>query len=98
MRNIADSLKAWIQRSNETMIELIVGILWINLCIAIAGSIISGSVLTFCLGELLGTIYAVFMVIHMTSTIEESLDLPEEAGAKHAKRGMQSDLLSQLWL
>lgn len=87
MKRIIESLKAWIMRSNETLIELIVGILVLNVCIAILGSIISGSVLTFCLGELLGTVYAIFMVIHMTETIENMLDLPEDEGSKYAKRG-----------
>lgn len=87
MKHIIESLKAWLIRSNETLIELIIGILVINVCIVIPGSIISGSVLTFCLGELLGTVYAVFMVIHMTETIENMLDLPEEESSKYAKRG-----------
>ena len=87
MKRIIESLKAWIIRSNETLIELIIGILVVNVCIVIPGSIISGSVLTFCLGELLGTVYAVFTVIHMTVTIENMLDLPEDESSKYAKRG-----------
>ncbi len=82
-----ESLKAWIMRSNETMIELILGILLVNLCIAIPGSLITGEALKFCLGELLGTAYAVFAVIHMTDTIENGLDMSEEASAKYARRG-----------
>ena len=35
----------------------------------------------------MGTVYAVFMVIHMTVTIENMLDLPEEEAPKYAKRG-----------
>lgn len=87
MRRIADNLKAWIQRSNETLIELIIGILAVNICTTISGAVISGNVLTFCLGELLGTVYAVFAVIHMAQTIEDSLDMPEDSSSKYAKRG-----------
>ena len=87
MRHIADNLKAWIQRSNETMIELIAEILAMNVCIAIVGGIISGNILRFCLGVLLGTVYAVFAVIHMTTSIEDALDLPQDAAEKSAKRG-----------
>lgn len=87
MRNIVENLKAWIQRSNETMIELIVGILAVNICVVIPGGIISGNVLKFCLGELLGMFYAIFMVIHMTRTIEDMLEMPADESVSYARRG-----------
>lgn len=87
MKRIVDNLKAWIQRSNRTMIELIIGVLIISGCIVIPGAIISGHILSFCLGTLFGTAYAVFMIIHMTQTIEASLDMPGNDGTKYMRKG-----------
>ena len=87
MRHIAGRLKAWLVITNEIVIEMIVAIAMINVCLAIIGSIISGEVLRFSLGVLLGTVYAVFIVVYMAKNIETVLELPESEAPKYAKKG-----------
>lgn len=86
MKNIAENLKALIRRTNETLIELMAGIVVIAVLLLAAGIFIPADTVQFELGVLLGIAYALILVIHMTVTIENSLDMPPEDGAKYAKR------------
>lgn len=86
MKHIADNLKALVKRTNQTLIELIAGIIVLAVILCVAGLFlpIRG---TFIAGVLFGSVYAAVMAVHMTVTIEDSLDLLPDDAAKHMKRG-----------
>lgn len=86
MKHIIRKMKALIKRTNQTLIELIVGIL-------VSAAVIGGIGLflpirwTFAAGVLMGSIYSVMMAVHMTISIEDALELLPEDASRHIKRG-----------
>lgn len=86
MKRIARNLKVLVKRTNRTLIELIAGIIILAMLLCVVGIFlpIRG---TFIAGVLLGSIFSVVMAVHMTISIEDSLDLPPDDAARHMKRG-----------
>lgn len=86
MKHIAESLKAFVQRTNRTAIEMIAGIGVLTVLLTAVGLFLPEIRWRFILGTLMGCIYSVFMVSHMTISIEDSLDLMPDEASKHAGR------------
>lgn len=86
MKHIAESLKALVQRTNKTLIEIIAGIGILAALLTAVGLFLPELRWRFILGALMGCVYSVFMVIHMTTSIEDSLELLPDEASKHAGR------------
>ena len=74
-------------KKNNILLELIAGIILFGIIEQIICLIVSKDYLYNSIGLWFGVAIACFMAIHMKRTIEDSLDLGEEAGVKHMRKG-----------
>lgn len=86
MKHITEKMKALIKRTNQTLIELIAGILTAAALMCVVGLFLPIR-WTFIAGVLMGSIYSVIMAVHMSVSIEDALELLPEDAEKHMKRG-----------
>lgn len=86
MKHITEKMKALIKRTNQTLIELIAGILTAAALMCVVGLLLPIR-WTFIAGVLMGSIYSVIMAVHMSVSIEDALELLPEDAEKHMKRG-----------
>lgn len=71
---------------NETLKDLIIGIVLFMLIVCIIGALVSNNKLSFILGDILGSFIAVLIAIHMNATIAKALHMNEEGAAKYTKK------------
>ena len=71
---------------NETLKDLIIGIVLSILIVCIIGAIVSNNRLSFILGDILGSIIAILLAIHLNATISRALAMNEEGAAKYTKK------------
>ena len=74
-------------KKNNILLELIVGIILFGIVEQIICLIVSKDYLYNSVGLWFGVAIAIFMAIHMKRSIEDSLDLGEDAGVKHMRKG-----------
>lgn len=86
MKHITEKMKALIKRTNQTLIELIAGILTAAALMCVVGLFLPIR-WTFIAGVLMGSIYSAIMAVHMSVSIEDALELLPEDAEKHMKRG-----------
>ena len=72
-------------KKNNTLFELLMGIIFSSLVIQVIVAIISKNYLYNAIGLWSGTAIACFMAIHMKRSIEDVLDLGEEGGIKRMR-------------
>ena len=71
---------------NETLKDLIIGIVLFMLIVCIIGALVWNNKLSFILGDILGSFIAVLIAIHMNATIAKALHMNEEGAAKYTKK------------
>lgn len=71
---------------NETLKDLIIGIVLSMLIVCIIGALVSNNKLSFILGNILGSIIAILLAFHMNATISRALGMNEEGAAKYTKK------------
>ncbi|WP_310604411.1 ATP synthase subunit I [Anaerosporobacter sp.] len=71
---------------NETLKDLIIGIVVSAVVTCIVGTLIANNKVSFLLGELLGTVIAIMIVIHLNATISKSLDMDEGGATSYTKK------------
>ncbi len=90
------SLKKKIQSSNETLVELVVGIIPVTIVAGIVGVILIRTVkalshvniLIYIYSLILGAVCAALVVMHMYRTLNRGLDMiSTDDAAKYSKRG-----------
>ena len=90
------SLKNKIQNSNETLVELVAGIIPVTVIAGIVGALLIGfvdafeqtSVLKYLYSLILGAVCAALVIMHMYRTLDRGLDMySTEDAAKYSKRG-----------
>ncbi len=74
-------------KKNNILFELLVGIILFGIVIQIICVVVSKDYLYNSIGLWIGVAIACFMAIHMKRSIEDALDLGEEAGVKHMRKG-----------
>ena len=74
-------------KKNNILFELLLGIILFGIVIQIICIIVSSDYLYNSIGLWVGVAIACFMAIHMKRSIEDALDLGEEAGVKHMRKG-----------
>ncbi len=74
-------------KKNETLIELLAGIIFLAVIAQIISVILSKDYLYNAVGLWSGAAIAVFMAIHLKESIEESLDLWPEDADRHYRSG-----------
>ena len=72
-------------KKENTLLELLMGIIFSSLVIQVIVAIISKNYLYNAIGLWSGTAIACFMAIHMKRSIEDVLDLGEEGGIKRMR-------------
>ena len=72
-------------KKNNTLFELLMGIIFSSVVIQVIVVIISKNYLYNAIGLWSGTAIACFMAIHMKRSIEDVLDLGEESGVKRMR-------------
>ena len=72
-------------KKNNTLFELLMGIIFSSVVIQVIVVIISKNYLYNAIGLWSGTAIACFMAIHMKRSIEDVLDLGEEGGVKRMR-------------
>ena len=72
-------------KKENTLLELLVGIIFSSVVIQVVVAIISKNYLYNAIGLWSGVAIACFMAIHMKRSIEDVLDLGEEGGTKHMR-------------
>lgn len=73
---------------NHTLHEMLIGIVFSNVILAIVGVIIASQKKEALLGVLFGMIIACFYVIHMAVTIDDALCLDEKGAATEFRKNM----------
>lgn len=86
MIRILGRIRKRIKDLNETLIELLIGIIIITFILGALGLIFAPSKIWFCLSLFIGTVIACVWVISMTMTIETQVELSEEDSVKYARR------------
>ncbi len=71
---------------NETLKDLIIGIVLSMIVVCIIGALVSNNKVAFILGDILGSIIAILLSIHLNATIARALDMNEEGAAKYTKK------------
>lgn len=71
---------------NETLKDLIIGIILTMLIVCIIGALVTNNKLAFILGDVLGSVIAILIAIHLNATIAKALDMNEEGAAKYTKK------------
>lgn len=74
-------------KKNNILIELLVGIILFGVIEQIVCLIVSKNYLYNSIGLWSGVAIACFMAVHMKRSIEDALDLGEEDGVKHMRKG-----------
>lgn len=74
------------KKMNETLVDLIIGIVFCTVVISIIGLLITNNKLSFILGELLGSGIAIMLSFHLNASISRALDMNEEGAAKYTKK------------
>ena len=74
-------------KKNDILFELIVGIILFGIVEQVICLIVSKDYLYNSVGLWFGVAIAIFMAIHMKRSIEDALDLGEDAGVKHMRKG-----------
>ncbi|WP_455718242.1 ATP synthase subunit I [Anaerosporobacter sp.] len=74
------------KKMNETVKDLIIGIVICMVVICIIGTLVTDNKLSFILGEVLGSVIAIFLAIHLNASIGRALDMNEEGAAKYTKK------------
>ncbi len=74
-------------KKNNILLELIVGIILFGIVEQVICLIVSKDYLYNSVGLWFGVAIAIFMAIHMKRSIEDALDLGEDAGVKHMRKG-----------
>ena len=62
----------------ETLTGLLIGMGVYSVIVEIIGIIFSEDILSYTLGLLVGVVVAVILIIHMTRTLDDALDLPQD--------------------
>lgn len=86
MRRIPKQIRRMIKGLNQTLVQLLIGIIIITFIIGALGLIFASSKLWFCLSLFIGAVIACIWAISMTITIETQLELPVEDSVKYARR------------
>lgn len=73
-------------KKNETLIELVAGILFLGAIFQLVCVLALKNVLYHAIGLWTGIIIACFVAIHLQRSIEDSLDLGVEGAEKHARK------------
>lgn len=74
------------KKMNETLKDLIIGIVLCMVVVCIIGALVTDNKLSFIFGELLGSIIAIMLAIHLNASISRALDMNEEGAAKYTKK------------
>lgn len=74
-------------KKNNILIELLVGIILFGVIEQIVCLVVSKDYLYNSIGLWSGVAIACFMAVHMKRSIEDALDLGEEDGVKHMRKG-----------
>lgn len=74
------------KKMNETLKDLIIGIVFCMVVVCIIGALVTDNKLSFIFGELLGSIIAIMLAIHLNASIGRALDMDEEGAAKYTKK------------
>lgn len=86
MKRIPERIRKKIKGVNQTLIELLIGIIIITLFIGVLALIFAPSKLQFCASLFIGAVIACIWAISMTMTIETQMELPEGDAEKYARR------------
>ena len=74
-------------KKNETLVELLIGIISLGIIMQIVCLIVSGNYLYNAIGLWCGIGLCCFSAIHMQRSIEDAVDLGEEGATKHVRKG-----------
>lgn len=77
-----------ILKENETLHEMLLGVLVSNFAILIIGLIAFSDKKSATLGVVIGTVLATFYIIHMAVTIDDALCLDEKGAASELRKNM----------
>ena len=72
--------------AKKTLKQIIAGILFMAVVESIVGAIISGSPISFILGEMLGTIGAVAFMLSLYRSLDVALSLDESNAVKYSRK------------
>lgn len=86
MKRIKSSLMNAISAQNETLVDLILGILIFGILVILVGLFVAPDRLMFTLGVLLGTASSVARAIHMAVTLEEQMYYNEKDAKAYAMK------------
>lgn len=81
-------IKLKVRQLNQTLVELLIGIIILTILIGLLGIIFSKNPLNFCIGVLIGGGSAAILAISMLLTVEKQLDLPMKEGMNYARRNV----------
>jgi uncharacterized protein YacL len=84
------------EKAKNSLIGLIIGILFFSFMVCGFGLFISKSPLRFVLGVLVGTVVSILLSIHLYHTIDVCLDLPPNRANAYMKKGILLRLLGML--
>ena len=70
----------------ETLTGLLIGIGVYSVIVEIIGIIFSEDILSYTLGLLVGVVVAVILIIHMTRTLDDALDLPQDYATRYMRK------------
>lgn len=71
---------------NETLKDLIIGIVLSMIVVCTIGALVLNNKVAFILGDILGSVIAILLAIHLNATIARALDMNEEGAAKYTKK------------
>ena len=88
--------KEWeneLDESNLTLCELVIGIVLFSMLELIVGVFFINKIICFILGIIVGTVSAIVIVNHMYSTIDKAIEAGEEAAEKIVRNGAMLRIL-----
>ena len=74
------------KKMNETLRELLIGIVFCMIVVCIIGALVTDNKLSFILGEILGSVIAILLAIHLNATISRALEMNEEGATRYTKK------------
>ena len=80
------SLKKTIRNQNETVLDLMAGIIIAFVVFEIVGLIFTQGKFRFCIGVLIGTVTAVVKMLHLYSSLEKQAYMAYDDAVKYARR------------
>ncbi len=83
-------------KKNQTLLELLIGIVFLAICIQIVCLIVSKDYLYDAIGLWSGVAICCFSAIHMYRSIEDALDLGEAGATKHVRFGYATRMVITL--